>query len=154
MHYVAGCLALCIQIETERTVNASCTDGMVVKAVQKERPQCWQDCPQPTNQSSACFLDCLFVVRVGIMRQSCCGPSHASVREIARTCFAYLLLTTLRNSASPGAKTPPPILPSSPTLLSHASPQHSPIRCTYTLAHTMHVHTRITSKANANWRVL
>merc|ERR1711957_303407 len=50
---------------TQRTVNATCVDNAVISSVQKRRPDCWKACPQPTNQSSACWLECLFDTMVG-----------------------------------------------------------------------------------------
>eukprot|EP00040_Diaphanoeca_grandis_P040022 m.260964 g.260964 ORF g.260964 m.260964 type:complete len:572 (+) comp40978_c0_seq1:110-1825(+) len=53
--------------ETKRTVNASCVDGNVVKAVEARRPACWQNCTgvDATNSSSACFLSCLYETLLG-----------------------------------------------------------------------------------------
>lgn len=51
--------------ETHRTVNASCVDDHMVASVQKHRPQCWEACPQPSNRSSACYLECLFDTMIG-----------------------------------------------------------------------------------------
>ena len=51
--------------ETHRTVNASCVDDSVVKAVKERRPQCWSACPEPSNRTSACYLECLFETLVG-----------------------------------------------------------------------------------------
>ena len=48
-----------------RTVNQTCVDNNVVAAVQKVRPECFAKCPQPTNQSSSCYLHCLFDTMVG-----------------------------------------------------------------------------------------
>lgn len=51
--------------ETHRTVNSTCVDDRVATSVQKRRPQCWEGCPQPSNRTSACYLDCLFETILG-----------------------------------------------------------------------------------------
>lgn len=48
-----------------RTVNASCVDGNVIAVVEKVRPDCFKACPQPTNQTSSCYLRCFFNTMVG-----------------------------------------------------------------------------------------
>jgi len=51
--------------ETHRTVNSTCVNDHVVTAVRNKRPDCWTACPQPTNRSSACYLECLFGTMIG-----------------------------------------------------------------------------------------
>jgi hypothetical protein len=51
--------------KTKSTINQTCADDRVIEAVQATRPDCWTGCPQPTNRSSACFLDCLFQTMLG-----------------------------------------------------------------------------------------
>jgi len=43
-----------------RNVNATCVNNNLVQAAIAVRPTCWQGCPQPTNQSSLCWIQCLF----------------------------------------------------------------------------------------------
>lgn len=52
-------------IREVRNVNATCVNGRVVNRVIASRPACWQGCPQPTNTSSECWINCLFETIVG-----------------------------------------------------------------------------------------
>lgn len=52
-------------VEKVRNVNASCVNDRVVAAVQAERPTCWEQCPQPSNISTECWIHCLFETIVG-----------------------------------------------------------------------------------------
>ena len=46
-------------------MNASCVDGRVSTAVEEVAPACFSACPQPSNQTSACYLHCLFDTMIG-----------------------------------------------------------------------------------------
>merc|ERR1712096_287321 len=48
-----------------RAVNASCVDSNVANTVEAMAPSCFSGCPQPQNQSSACYLHCLFDTMLG-----------------------------------------------------------------------------------------
>merc|ERR1711939_460661 len=52
-------------VENTRVVNASCVNDNVIKSVQARDPGCWSACPQPTNSSSLCWINCLFDTLVG-----------------------------------------------------------------------------------------
>ena len=62
------CLALgadrAILVETEHDAQPLGI-AKALQAVQAKRPACWSGCPQPTNRSSTCFLDCLFQTILG-----------------------------------------------------------------------------------------
>eukprot|EP01065_Artemidia_motanka_P034293 TRINITY_DN4158_c0_g1_i1.p1 TRINITY_DN4158_c0_g1~~TRINITY_DN4158_c0_g1_i1.p1 ORF type:complete len:530 (+),score=122.62 TRINITY_DN4158_c0_g1_i1:55-1644(+) len=53
-------------VDTVATKNQSCVDDRVVSTVRRrDTTGCWAGCPQPNNQSTACYLDCLFTTMLG-----------------------------------------------------------------------------------------
>ena len=49
----------------ERLVNSSCVNDRLIDTVLTKRPSCFAACPQPHNQSSTCWIQCLFETLVG-----------------------------------------------------------------------------------------
>eukprot|EP01060_Flectonema_neradi_P017693 TRINITY_DN2453_c0_g1_i2.p1 TRINITY_DN2453_c0_g1~~TRINITY_DN2453_c0_g1_i2.p1 ORF type:complete len:279 (+),score=32.63 TRINITY_DN2453_c0_g1_i2:47-838(+) len=45
---------------TIKVVNESCVNGPLLSYVTKNADGCIQKCPQPTNSTSTCYLDCFF----------------------------------------------------------------------------------------------
>lgn len=48
-----------------RTVNATCVNDNMVRAVQLRQPSCFKECPRPNDQTSDCWVQCLFETIVG-----------------------------------------------------------------------------------------
>ena len=46
--------------ETRKIVNESCLNDQVISVVEQRDPSCFTTCPQPTNTSSHCYLNCFF----------------------------------------------------------------------------------------------
>jgi hypothetical protein len=46
-------------VEITRTVNATCVNNNLIDSVKHTNPSCWTGCPQPSNTSSTCWVDCL-----------------------------------------------------------------------------------------------
>ena len=55
-------------MQTSRNVNATCVNNHITDNVVNHGPKCFNACPQPTNQSSACWIHCLFETLVWFTR--------------------------------------------------------------------------------------
>jgi len=53
------------ETEQPRVVNATCVNDNMVRAVQSRQPSCFKDCPRPNDQTSDCWVQCLFETMVG-----------------------------------------------------------------------------------------
>jgi len=52
-------------VETQKRIYASCHDDVMMGAVAKLGSPCFNACPQPTNQTSVCYISCFFDTLLG-----------------------------------------------------------------------------------------
>lgn len=52
-------------VENTKTVNETCMHESIVDIVEDYSPDCFQDCTQPRNESSACWIGCFFDAILG-----------------------------------------------------------------------------------------
>lgn len=52
-------------VQTNKTVNATCVNNNVHALVESSGASCFQGCPQPTNSTSDCWIECFFRTLLG-----------------------------------------------------------------------------------------
>lgn len=52
-------------VETKRRVYQSCQEKHIFSNITAENAQCFSSCPEPTNTTSNCFIDCFFSTILG-----------------------------------------------------------------------------------------
>lgn len=63
---VPGALDNCTwTVKTTKTVNETCMHQSIVDTITDYSPACFQECPQPKNESSSCFIGCFFEALLG-----------------------------------------------------------------------------------------
>ena len=70
-------------VETTRTVNATCVNDNLVANVERTAPSCFHACPQLSNRSSSCWVNCLFNTLSGNATATppTHGMTHAQIVE-------------------------------------------------------------------------
>mmetsp|Transcript_44727 Transcript_44727/g.87652 ORF Transcript_44727/g.87652 Transcript_44727/m.87652 type:complete len:295 (+) Transcript_44727:25-909(+) len=52
-------------VESKRRVLKSCQDKYIYNQISQKNPKCFNACPQPTNSTSTCFIECFFDTLLG-----------------------------------------------------------------------------------------